>query len=129
MRWLVSSLGLLGGIAAGHLGLRWLDGAARQRGILGLSPVAEHEAVMLSVAAYVMVAAMVAAAVGGLLAWQQRGRAAGTVLLFAGVVPGIVDLRAFVVTCVLILAAMLAYGIGRPPGPHAWSGRISSSGG
>lgn len=123
MRWLVSILGLVGGMAAGHLGLRWIEHAARQQG--GLIAAPEHEVVLQTLTGYVLVAAMVAAVVGSLLAWQQRGRYAGTVLLVAGIVPGIFDLRAFVVTCVLILAAMLAYGLTAPVRP--WSRRVSSS--
>ncbi|MCA9655406.1 MAG: hypothetical protein H6712_23805 [Myxococcales bacterium] len=124
MRWLVSILGLSGGMAAGHLGLRWIEEAARRQATAA-TPAAEHAAVLLTLTGYVLVAAMVAAVLGSLLAWQQRGRYAGTVLLIAGVVPGVFDLRAFVVTCVLILAAMLAYGLSSPV--RTWPRRVSSS--
>lgn len=123
MRWLVSILGLVGGLAAGHLGLRWIEHAARLQGTA--TAVTEHQAVLMALTGYVLVAAMVSAVLGSLLAWQQRGRYAGTVLLLSGIVPGVFDLRAFVVTCVLILAGMLAYGLAAPVRP--WARRISSS--
>lgn len=126
MRWLVSLLGLLGAAGAGHLGLRWLEQVARRQAAAGPLAV-EHEAVLLSVAAYALLGAMVAAVLGSVLAWQRRGRTAGTILLTAGLVPGILDLRAFMVTCVLILAGMLAYGLyGRS---RMVTGRFSISGG
>ncbi len=112
MRWLVSLLSLGGGAAAGHLGLRWLDEAARHRAALGPAAAMEHETVLLTVAAYSLLGAMLAGVLGGALAWQERGRTAGTVLLTAGLIPGILDLRAFMITCVLILAGMLGYGLG-----------------
>ncbi|MCH9686937.1 MAG: hypothetical protein K0V04_36215 [Deltaproteobacteria bacterium] len=117
----MSILGAAGGAAAGHVGLQWLGDAAGRQATLADPSVATHDLVLVWVAGYVMVAAMVAAMVGSLLAWQQRGRSAGTVLLVAGVVPGIIDLRAFLVTSVLILAAMLAYGLTAPE--RTWTGR------
>lgn len=106
MRWLVSSLGMVGAAGAGHLGLRWLEDAARHQAVLGSFG---HDHVLLSVTAYALMGAMVAGVLGSMLAWQRRGRTAGTILLTAGLVPGILDLRAFVVTCILILAGLLAY--------------------
>lgn len=128
MRWLVSILGLCGGTAAGHLGLRWIEDAARRQATVP-TLAAEHQAVLLALTGYVLVAAMVAAFLGSLLAWQQRGRSAGTVLLVAGVVPGIFDLRAFVVTCLLILAAMLAYGLSTRAPARGFTGRVPSTNG
>lgn len=126
MRWLVSFLGLAGAAGAGHLGVRWLGEAARRQIALGPSVIAGHDVVLLSVAAYTLLGAMVAGLLGSVLAWQRRGRAAGTLLLTAGLVPGILDLRAFVITCVLILAGMLGYGLGAP-GTRMVTGRISIS--
>jgi len=123
MRWLISLLGSCGGVAAGTLGLRWLQEVARRQIALGPAAAVDHPTVLLSVAAYALLGAMVAALLGAVLAWRGRGHTAGTLLLVAGLVPGILDLRAFLVTCVLILAGMLAYGLpGRSPDDR---GRLS----
>ena len=115
MRWLISLLGSCGGVAAGTLGLRWLQEVARRQIALGPAAAVDHPTVLLSVAAYALL--------GAVLAWRGRGHTAGTLLLVAGLVPGILDLRAFLVTCVLILAGMLAYGLpGRSPDDR---GRLS----
>ena len=82
---------------------------------------------MLAVAAYTLLGAMVAGVMGSVFAWQCRSRTAGTILLTAGLVPGIFDLRAFLVTCVLILAGILAYGLYGPA--REVTGRFSASGG
>lgn len=120
MRWLVTILGLGGSAAAGHLGRRWIAEAGRAS-VGALTPAASHDAVVLAMTGYVLLGSMVAAIFGSVLAWQRRGRASGTVLLVAGVVPGIFDLRAFMATCVLIMASMLAYGLTQPG--RAWPAR------
>ncbi len=124
MRWLICLLGLAGSAAAGHLALQWLRDAAHLQSSLERATVAEPSVVVLSLAGYLLLASMVAGVIGAGLATQHRGRSAGTVLLVAGIVPGIVDLRAFVATSVLILASMLAYGLTAPE--RVWTGRHAS---
>lgn len=108
MRTIALLLGSCGGIGCSVLGVQWLREAARYQEFPAVAALVGQDPGRLQLTAYLMLAALAAGIVGGILAYQNRGRAAAVVLLTAGVLPGILDARAFVVTCVLILAGILS---------------------
>ena len=101
-------LGTAGGLACAVLGLQWMADASRQRDYQAVTALLGQDPDRLQLAAYLLLAALVAGVMGGVLAHNNRGHAAAAVLLIGGIAPGVVDPRAFVVTCVLILAGILS---------------------
>lgn len=101
-------IAVLGGIVSGALGLTWLRDVARYE--LGSHFVDVREVEQLSWAGYALVLALVAASVSAVLAVHGRRKIAGTTLLVAGLAPGLLDLRAFIATWLLILAGVLLHG-------------------
>lgn len=89
---------MAGGIAAGAMGINWLTEP----------PSGASWAVTSDSTGYLLLAALVAACIGGLLILQSRSRWAAVVLCTAGVVPGILEPRAFVATFLLVFAGLLA---------------------
>lgn len=108
MRTVALVLGCCGGLACSVLGLQWFRDAARQSAYPALAALLGQDPWRLELAAYAMLAAFAAGVLGGILAYQNRGRAATALLLGGGILPGLIDPRAFVVTCVLILAGILS---------------------
>jgi hypothetical protein len=102
-------LAVLGSTAAGSLGLSWLRGT-------GCAPIARttdswplvFDATLLG--GYLLVAALVAGCISATMIVQNRTRLAGALLTSAGVIPGLVEPKAFVVTFVLIFAGLLTWG-------------------
>ena len=62
---------------------------------------------------YVLIAALVVACVGGLLILQRRTRFAAAALGAAGIIPGLLEPRAFVATFLLVFAGLLAASLPR----------------
>lgn len=108
MRTIALVLGASGGLASALLGLQWLDQASRQRSYATLAAAIGQDPGRLEIAAYMLVAALIAGVFGGILAYRGEGKTAAVVLLVGGLAPGLVDPRAFVVTCVLVLAGILS---------------------
>ncbi|MEM6293045.1 MAG: hypothetical protein AAGA54_17345 [Myxococcota bacterium] len=92
---------MTGGVAAGAMGLTWL----RVPPALGPSVWGANVAI---ITAYALLAALLAACLGGFLVLQGRTRIAAVVLCAAGIVPGLVEPRAFVATFLLVFAGLLA---------------------
>lgn len=95
---------MVGGVAAGAMGLSWLRTPP---------PSSTWSMTTGMGTAYVLIAALGAACIGGLLVLQQRGRAASVVLCSAGIVPGLLEPRAFVATFLLVFAGLLAGSLPR----------------
>ena len=62
---------------------------------------------------YTLLIALAVACVGGLMVFQGRNRIASIVLCSAGVVPGLLEPRAFVATFLLVFAGLLAASLPR----------------
>lgn len=105
---------MLGAIGAGGLGLSWLRNASCREAHGSVdSWLPGGDPVILS--AYLLVVALVLACIGGLFVLQGRQRTSGTLLLIAGIGPGLIEPRAFVVTFLLILAGLIAHGLRATP--------------
>ena len=104
-------LGGVGGLACGALGVHWLGEAERSEANPVLAYALGRDPEQLKLAAILLVAAMLAGVLGGIAAHRSRSRAAGVLMVIAGALPGIIDPRAFVATCVLILAGLLCIDV------------------
>ncbi len=114
--WICIVAAMVGGVAAGAMGLSWLSEP----------PPSSSWAMTTGVGTgYVLLAALAAACVGGLLVLQGRCRVASVVLCAAGLVPGLVEPRAFVATFLLVFAGLLTSAL--PKRRTARAGLSSSS--
>ncbi len=104
-QWTCILASMAGGIASGAMGLSWL----------AQPPSGASWAFTSDATAYLLLATLVAACVGGLLVLQSRTRWAVVVLCSAGVVPGVLEPRAFVATFLLVFAGLLASSLPRGP--------------
>lgn len=105
MRWFSFFVSLAGSIASGALGLSWLRaGLTRSTGPLSWGG---HT---MELGAYALLAALVFGCLAGLLILRGRTRYAAPLLLACGLLPGLIEPKAFVVTFVLVLAAFLPTG-------------------
>lgn len=97
--WICVVATVVGGLAAGLMGLSWLDSP----------PPGSAWSMATGVGTgYALLTALAAACAGALLVLQGRGRPASILLFSAGVVPGLLEPRAFVATFVLVFAGLLA---------------------
>jgi hypothetical protein len=108
-------LSLFGAIAAGALGLSWLQDAARFEREAALAQAVGLDPSRLVIASYMLVGTLVLGCVAGVFILQGRHRLACTLCLAAGIAPGMLEPKAFVVTFLLILAGFLAYGSATEP--------------
>ncbi len=106
VRWVVSSAGAVGAVAACLMGVMWLSDALRPQ-VPALGQVGDDPVATLAAAA-ALLAATIASVIGSVLAQRPDPRGTATMLLLAGLVPGLIDPRAFVVTWLICLAGMLA---------------------
>jgi hypothetical protein len=112
-------LSLLGAIAAGALGLSWLQDVARFERELLLAQSIGIDVDRVVMASYTLVGTLVLGCVASAFLLQGRYRLAGTLCLAAGIAPGMLEPKAFVVTFLLIMAGLLAHGTaGRSPLRH-----------
>ena len=101
---------LIGAVAAGTLGLSWLQEAARYEREPTLAWAMGVDTAQLVLASHALVGALVLGCVAGVFILQGRCRLAGALCIAAGIAPGMLEPKAFVVTFLLIMAGVLAYG-------------------
>jgi len=120
--WISIVATMVGGVAAGAMGLSWLS----------TPPPSSSWSMTTGVGTgYVLLAALAAACVGGLLVSQGRCRVASVVLCAAGILPGLVEPRAFVATFLLVFAGLLTSSLPKrraaPPANAGSSSRRASA--
>ena len=102
--WICIAAAMVGGVAAGAMGLSWLSAP----------PPSSSWSMTTGVGTgYVLLATLAAACIGGLLVLQGRSRIASVLLCSAGIIPGLVEPRAFVATFVLVFAGLLTSSLPR----------------
>ena len=119
LRTIALLVGAIGGSLCGALGLEWMRDLGHQQAI-GQDPL------RVQIAAYALMLALIGGVAGGFLALGNRGRSAAAIFLAAGIVPGLIDARAFVVTCVLVLGGILSLEL-RPDLPARYPTRPQRS--
>ena len=96
--WTCIAAAIVGGVAAGAMGLSWLRAP----------PPSSSWAMTTSMGTgYLLLAAVSAACLGGLLVLRGQSRVASVLLCAAGIIPGLVEPRAFVATFLLLFAGLL----------------------
>lgn len=126
MRWATLILGAGGAFVCGHLGTIWLREAWRLRLEPELAAAMGIDITAALGSALALWLAMIVGLLGAVLAHQRQTRVAGVLLLAAGLGPGLLDARAFVVGSVLCLAGILALGMEPGDRPAAEARRSRS---
>lgn len=120
MRFVALILGILGGLAAGALGLIWIRDYNSMRGLiestttLGQTVGADMTQQLadlqrLVTAAYILLGSLVLGIVGGILAMRGKGRLAALLMLIGAVAPAIFAPQALVFTCLLLIGALVSF--------------------
>jgi len=104
-------LGILGGIAAGILGMKWLGDASDLRELIDLARSAGADTAeidRLVMAAYALIGAMVLGIVGGVLALKGQGKIAGGLMLLGVIVPAVLAPKSLVFTFILLIGGLVS---------------------
>ena len=104
-------LGVIGGIIAGGLGIKWLSDANEMKGLIDLAREAgadTGEIDRLVIAAYLLIAAMVIGIVGGILTFKGNGKIAGALMIIGAIAPVILAPKALVFTCILLAGGIVS---------------------
>ena len=112
MRILGLILGILGGLAAGFLGMKWMGDANHLKASIDAARkmgVNMAEVDKMATAAYMLIGAMVAGIVGGILAMMGRGKIAALLMLAGAIVPAIWVPKSLIFTCLLLLGGIVSF--------------------
>lgn len=112
MRILGLILGILGGLLVGFLGMKWLGDADKLKTQIALmrsagANMAELDKMIM--ASYMMIGAMVAGIVGGILAMMGKGKIAALLMLAGAILPAIWAPKSLIVTWILLLGAIVSF--------------------
>lgn len=105
-------LGILGGLAAGFLGMKWMGDADSLKGQIEVARkmgVNMAELDKMATASYMLIGAMVAGIVGGILAMMGKGRIAALLMLAGAILPAIWAPKSLVFTCILLLGGIVSF--------------------
>jgi len=114
-------LGILGGLAAGALGMKWLSDAHQMRELIGAARefgVDTGELDKLIIAAYILLAAMVMGIIGGVLAFKGKGKIAAGLMLVGALLPVVFAPKALVFTFLLLVGGAMSM-LAKPKEPVA----------
>lgn len=114
-------LGILGGLAAGALGIKWLSDAHQMRELIGAARglgVDTGELDKLIIAAYILLAAMLLGIIGGVLAFKGKGKIAAALMLVGALLPVVFAPKALVFTFLLLVGGALSM-LAKPKEPVA----------
>jgi hypothetical protein len=104
-------LGILGGLLAGFLGMKWLSDAHQMREMIQLAKdlgVDMRELDKLVVAAYVLIATMLMGIAGGVLAFKGKGRIAALLMLVGALLPVVFAPKVLAFTFLLLVGGALS---------------------
>ncbi|HWM24399.1 MAG TPA: hypothetical protein VNP98_06210 [Chthoniobacterales bacterium] len=112
MRILGLILGILGGLAAGFLGMKWMGDAESLKGQIELARkmgVNMGELDKMATASYMLIGAMVAGIVGGIMAMMGKGKIAALLMLAGAILPAIWAPKSLVFTCLLLVGGIVSF--------------------
>ncbi|HEV2841101.1 MAG TPA: hypothetical protein VGW39_07250 [Chthoniobacterales bacterium] len=112
MRILGLILGILGGLIAGFLGMKWMgDADSLKTSIEAARKLGANMAELdkMVTASYMLIGAMLAGIVGGILAMMGRGKIAALLMLAGALLPAIWVPKSLVFTCILLLGGIVSF--------------------
>lgn len=112
MRILGLILGILGGLIAGFLGMKWMgDADSLQASIEAARKLGANMSDLdkMVTASYMLISAMVAGIVGGILAMMGKGKIAALLMLAGAILPAIWAPKSLVFTCILLLGGIVSF--------------------
>ena len=103
-------LGVVGGLAAGLLGMTWLSDANTLKDLLNTGrsmgvDMSEIDGIIK--AAYLLLVSAVLGFIGGVMAIQGRGKLAAALMLIGAVMPVLFAPKALAFTCILLVGGLL----------------------
>ena len=104
-------LGILGGLAAGLLGMKWLsDASANQATVeLARSMGVASDIDKIVTAAYILLGSAVLGIVGGVMAFKGKGKIAALLMLIGAIAPAILAPQALVFTFILLIGGIISF--------------------
>ena len=105
-------LGILGGLAAGFLGMKWLSDANQMKELTDLIRTAGIDTSELDktiTAAYLLIGSLVLGIVGGVLAFKGKGVIAAVLMLIGAILPAVFAPKALVFTCILLIGGLVSF--------------------
>ena len=105
-------LGILGGLAAAFLGMKWLSDANDMKAMIGAARnlgVDMTELDKTVTAAYILIGSAVLGIVGGVMAFKGKGKIAGLLMLIGAIAPAIFAPKALVFTCILLIGGIVSF--------------------
>lgn len=112
MRILGLILGILGGVGAGLLGMKWMgDADSLKASIEAARKLGANMAELdkLATASYMLIGAMVAGIIGGILAMMGKGKIAALLMLAGAILPAIWAPRSLVGTFLLVIGGIVCF--------------------
>ena len=112
MRIVGLTLGIIGGLLAGMLGMIWMRDASRMRELVDAARnlgVDTGEVDKLIIAAYILLAVMVVGIVAGVLAFKGKGKIAAPLMILGALAPVVFAPKALVFTFILLLGGLLSF--------------------
>lgn len=104
-------LGIVGGLAAGFLGIKWLSDANADKAALDLmrSVGMAAEIDKIITAGYVLLVSAVLGFVGGFMALKGKGKIAAVLMIVGAIAPVIFEPRALVFTFILLVGGLVSF--------------------
>lgn len=109
MKFATLILGILGGLAAGFLGVKWIGDLAQLNELqVAMAQSMGTDIGGMRVAALLLLAGSVAGIVGGVLAFRGKFLVGGVIMLAAGVLPVMFASQAIIFTLLLMIGGVVA---------------------
>ena len=105
-------LGILGGLVAGGLGMKWLGdigGLSEEQKMAAQMMGQGDELQAIGVAGILLIGSLVAGIAGGILAFRGRMQTGGVLMLAGGIVPLFFAKQAILFTSLLIAGGVIAF--------------------
>lgn len=109
MKYATLILGILGGLSAGFLGVKWVGDLAQLNEMqVAMAQSMGTDIGGMRAASLLLLGASVAGIIGGVLAFRGKLLVGGVIMLAAGVLPVLLSAQAIIFTLLLIIGGIVA---------------------